>query len=244
MDSGFLIVVAVAVVGFSLVGLLGYLSYLSTKKRREAFAARAAERGWTYAVSDNRFVTRFSGTPFGTGDDREATNVVTGRHFGRAFEAFDYEYTTTSTSTDSEGHTTTSTQRHTFAVVAVEVGPGLPALSVEPEGFFGRIVGRLTNHDIELESEQFNRAFTVHCPDRKFATDVLDPRMMEYLLTLPDLAWSFRDGALLTVTARQQSLETLDTTLAAVAGILDRVPAFVWQQLFGGTPPDSASPTP
>ena len=55
----------------------------------------------------------------------------------------------------------------------------------------GRLIGRLTNRDIELESEDFNRAFTVSCPDRKFASDVLHPRMMEFLLQHRALAFRF-----------------------------------------------------
>src|SRR5205085_3018749 len=50
--------------------------------------------------------------------------------------------------------------------------PILPALSVTPEGMFSRFFGRLTNSDIELESEDFNRAFRVTCPNRRFASEI------------------------------------------------------------------------
>ena len=65
------------------------------------------------------------------------------------------------------------------------MGISLPPLSVDPENFLERFVGRLTGNDIDLESEEFNRAFTVGCPDRKFASDVLHPQMMEFLLAAP-----------------------------------------------------------
>ncbi|MET3960101.1 hypothetical protein ABIE44_000035 [Marmoricola sp. OAE513] len=220
-------VVLIAIVGFGIVGVLGYFSWLAAKKRREALAALAASRGWTYTERDDRYVDEFDGSPFGTGHDRRATNVLSGTYDGRVFLAFDYRYSTTEHYTDSDGHSRTRTETHPYSVIALQIGAQAPNLSVSPEGFFGRMVGRLTNNDIEMESEQFNRAFTVHCEDRKFATDVLHPLMMEYLLTLPDLAWSFRGSSLVTVEAGQHSLETLDATLAAIDGILDRVPGFV-----------------
>lgn len=36
--------------------------------------------------------------------------------------------------------------------------------------------------DIEFESEEFNRAFTVKCDDRRFANALIDGRMMAWLL--------------------------------------------------------------
>jgi Protein of unknown function (DUF3137) len=57
---------------------------------------------------------------------------------------------------------------------------------LEREGVFGRLADHIGLHDIELELEDFNRAFTVHCKDRKFATDVLDQQMMSWLLERKD----------------------------------------------------------
>src|SRR5665809_126291 len=153
MDSGLIIGIAVLVVVLFIV--IAVMSAIAAQKRRAGIAALAAQRGWTYAERDDRWCDAFQDSPFGTGHNRKATNVLTGQFDGRPFVSFDYVYYTTETSTDSEGRTTT------------------------PEGMFGSLVGRLTNTDIELESEDFNRALTVNCPDRKFASDVLHPRMME-----------------------------------------------------------------
>jgi hypothetical protein len=219
------------VIGFGLVAVVGFLGYLAAKKRREELAALATARGWTYAASDSRYVDRYSGSPFGQGHDRQANNVLTGVHDARPFAAFDYRYSTTSTNTDAQGRTTTHTEVHNFSVIALQVGVLLPDLAVSPEGFLSRMVGRLTGKDIEFESEDFNRAFTVTCSDRKFATDVIHPRMMEYLLTLRELAWSFRGDALVTVSAGQHSPALIDQTLSQIDGIVDLVPEFVWKEV-------------
>ena len=94
--------------------------------------------------------------------------------------SFDYEYKTQTTNGKQ-----TTTQVHRFSVLGLSMGIRMPPLSVDPENFLERFVGRLTGNDIDLESEEFNRAFTVGCPDRKFASDVLHPQMMEFLLAAP-----------------------------------------------------------
>lgn len=223
-------------------GLIAYAGYLAAKKRREALAGLAAARGWTYAERDDQYVDRFSGAPFGLGHRRRAENVLTGNHDGRSFVAFDYCYYTTETSTDAQGHTRTREQAHPYSVIALNLGAAVPELSVTPEGFFGRMVGRLTNSDIELESEVFNRAFTVHCADRKFATDVLHPRMMEYLLKDPDLGWSLRDQSLLLVHAGRHAVPEIDAKLLVGDGILDQVPGFVREQFGLPNPPPPSAP--
>ncbi|RNL79476.1 DUF3137 domain-containing protein [Nocardioides marmorisolisilvae] len=217
------------VLGFGLVGLVGYLGYLSAKKRREELAALAAKRGWTWTERDDSWADRFDDAPFGLGHNRQARNILRGTYDGRDMIAFDYVYHTTETSSGPNNTTTTREQSHGFSIIAIGTGARFPHLKVTPEGMVGRFFGRLTNTDIELESEAFNRAFTVNCDDRKFATDVLHPQMMEYLLTLPDLAWSTRNDTVMVVEAGQHSAVQLDASLKAIDGILDRIPDFVWK---------------
>ena len=226
MSSGVLGVVFV--VGFLLVVGAAVAGYLAARKRRQALLDLSAARGWTFAEEEPLLVDRFSGPPFGEGFGRRATNVVYGSHDGRDFVAFDYEY---KTQTGSGKNQTTST--HRFSVLALSTRAVLPPLSVDPENVLERLVGRLTDTDIDLESETFNRTFTVSCPDRKFASDVLHPQMMEYLLEYPRLGWRFERDSLIVVATGQRSLEAIDSTLAFMDGITDRIPEFVWHQARG-----------
>jgi hypothetical protein len=221
------------------------VSFVAAKKRREALSLLATQRGWHFAARDDGWVERFDGAPFGLGHDRQALNVLTGGYDGRSFVAFDYRYSTTETSTDAQGHTQTHTEVHPYSVLGLDAGASFPDLAVTPEGFFGRMVGRLTNTDIELESEMFNRAFTVTSPDRKFTTDVLHPRMMEHLLQIPDRGWALRGGWLLAVRSGRHSVVELDSRLHDLDGILDLIPDFVWKTARGGdVPPQASSPSP
>jgi hypothetical protein len=223
--SGFVILVVLAVAaGIALV----VFSFVQAAKRREAMSAYAVSRGWRYEESQPLLVDRFDGAPFGIGHGRSATNAVYGQHDGRDFVSFDYKYLTTSGS-GKDRRTTT----HSFSVLALSMGVPLPSLRVDPENLLERVVGRVTNTDIELELEDFNRAFTVSCPDRKFASDVLHPQMMEFLLQHPDVGWRFERDSMLMVSGSQRSVEEIDATLALMDQITDRIPDFVWRQLRG-----------
>ncbi len=210
---------AVAVVVFS---------YLAAKRRREAMAAYAAGRGWRFEADQPLLVDRFSGPPFGLGFGRRAYNVLYGSHEGRDLVSFDYEYKTRSTNGKQ-----TTTQVHRFSVLGLSMGIHMPPLSVDPENFLERFVGRLTGNDIDLESEEFNRSFTVGCPDRRFASDVLHPQMMEYLLEHRQVGWRFEQDSMLMIAHGQRTPGQIDATIEVMDGITDRVPEFVWLRLKG-----------
>ncbi|HEX6151608.1 DUF3137 domain-containing protein [Nocardioides sp.] len=230
MDSGVFVVLFV-IVAAAAVGI-GILGHLAAKKRREGMAALAYARGWTYTERDDRWHDRFQGSPFGLGHTRRSTNVLQGSYDGRPFVAFDFVYHTTQVQTT--GKTTTTRQvPHHFGIVALDMGTAFPPLEVTPEGFVGRFIGRLTDSDIELESEAFNRAFTVTCPDRKFASDVLHPRMMEVLLQYPESAFRFERTWILDVESGTVPLESIVPRLQRVDTVVDQIPEFVWREVRG-----------
>jgi hypothetical protein len=223
-------IVLIFVAGLCLVALVAFLAHLAEKRRREQMGAYAATRGWTWTERDDRWCDRFDGAPFGLGHNRQARNVLEGTHDGRGFVAFDYVYYTTEHSTDSQGRSQSREVSHSYSVIGLEVGADVPPLQVTPEGFFSRAVARLLNRDIELESEEFNRAFTVTCPDRKFAYDVLHPRAMEYLLTVRDVAWRTTSGWILTIESGKHEVVDIDRRVAVVDRILDLLPDYLRRQ--------------
>jgi uncharacterized protein DUF3137 len=226
-DVAPLVVALVALFLAVAVGAVGY-RYLAARKRREELVAFAAARGWTFVQEEPRLVDRFSGPPFGSGFGRRAYNVLFGTHDGRDLVSFDYEYRTRT----SNGKQTTTTV-HRFSVLGLSMGVVMRPLSVDPENLLDRFVGRLTADDIDMESEDFNRAFTVSCPDRKFASDVLHPQMMEFLLAHPHLGWRFEQDSMLVIAPGRRAPEQIDATLSVMDGITDRVPEFVWVRLRG-----------
>jgi hypothetical protein len=200
--------------------------YLLERKRRERLMQFAVMRGWRYVAEDPRLVTRWDGAPFGKGDRRRARNVLTGQEAGRPFTAFDYSYETYST--DSKGHRKTTT--HRFGVCAVPLPAGLGVVEVVPEDVFTRMasaVGLMA--DIELESEDFNRAFRVRAADPKLASDVLGPRTMHHLLATRPEAWRLQGAHILSWHDGRLEPAEVVRTCAVLAQVIDGIPAFVWK---------------
>jgi hypothetical protein len=217
-------------VGIAVLLAIGVLVvYLGLRKaiaRRRLLAAYAVTRSWRYEREQPLLVGRFSGPPFGIGESRRAYNALFGTHRGRALVAFDYEYETKKI----DGK---QTETHVFSVLALNTGVPMPPLRVDPEGFLDRLVGGIFGGDIDLESEEFNSAFSISCPDRKFASDVLHPRMMEYLLQHRQVGWRFEQDSMLTVVQGQRTPAQIDAIIEVMDGITDLVPEFVWLRLKG-----------
>ncbi len=70
-----------------------------------------------------------------------------------------------------------------FSYLAVQLPcRGTPELVIRHSGMKDLAPSPLGPPRVSLESEAFNRKFAVRCDDKKFAFDVLHPRMMEFLM--------------------------------------------------------------
>ena len=216
----------IVVVALAVVGAVAYLRWRAEQQRRQALASFALSKGWSYAASNPRLVDAWQGTPFGQGDHRRTANVITGETSGLPLTAFDYSYQTHSS--DSKGNR--STQTHRYTICALRLPAYLPGLEVTTDNVLRRLGDALGfGDDVELESEDFNRRFRVSARDRKFATDVLNPRTMELLLARRPLRWRITGADILSWDDGQLTptrlLEVSSTLAAVVAG----VPSFVWR---------------
>lgn len=114
---------------------------------------------------------------FQRGDGRGVENVVYGDWQETHVIAFDYWYYVES----SDGKTTSRTYYRSDCVL-VPVDADCVRLQIGPETFASKVAGALSFHDQQFESEAFNDAFKVACDDARFATALIDARMMEWLL--------------------------------------------------------------
>ena len=172
----FLVIAVLAVTAVVVVGTL------VRRRRREAIATWAAERGWQVLGADRHLAKRWPGPPFAVGSSRRSSEILSGQVGGRQALSFRYTYTTTS----GAGETQTS-QDHEHHVVAVFLPAPLPVLALTPESLGTRIATAFGGQDIRFESAQFNSRWRVTSPDPRFAHDILHPRTLERLLR-PDAA--------------------------------------------------------
>lgn len=192
--DGWIILVFVV---FAIVGIVGiYFSYQAQQRRLMELTQFAAARGWRFDASkdhshDGRY-EHFS--LFTQGSDRYAYNTIRGALAvdGQSWplQLGDYHFTTQQTS----GKTTT-TVTHALSYVLLETPHlGLPDLFIRREGFFDKIASVLGFDDIDFESAQFSDRFIVKSRDKRFAYDVLHPRMMEFMLEGDAPTMDFRQG--------------------------------------------------
>ena len=161
---------------------MAYVQHQRKLERQRQLGAFALGLGLDFSIEDP-FQTL--GEPFALlqrGDGRGVENVLWGTWQGVALRAFDYWFY--EESTDSKGHTSKSYSRYDCVLAPIEAR--CPPLQISEENVFTRLADALTFRDIEFESEEFNRRFTVRGPDERFATAFCDARMMAWLLEHAD----------------------------------------------------------
>jgi hypothetical protein len=154
------------------------------KERREALAALATELGFRFdPSSDSHHDDEYAHFEiFRKGHSRSAYNTLSGQIEidGRTYptKAGDFTYKVTSSNGKT---TTTSTYRFSYAILHLPF-QGVPDLLIRKEGIFDKIASVIGFDDIDFESAEFSRRFLVKGPDKRFAYDIVHPRMMEFLM--------------------------------------------------------------
>ncbi len=162
-----------------------YANYLAENRRREEMAALADELGWRFDPhKDRNHHRRYGGLQvFDRGHSRAAYNTIIGRIDTKdrpfAVRMGDFTY--------SEQRGTGKhrrTQRYQLSYILVHLPyDGVPYLLIRPERVADKFLDLVGFDDIDFESTEFNRSFTVRSSDKRFAYDVLHPQMLEYFMS-------------------------------------------------------------
>ncbi|MCA8970415.1 MAG: hypothetical protein KDC95_11545 [Planctomycetes bacterium] len=180
-----------------IAGIAAYAQWLADKKRREELGAFASARGFRFdPESDRGHDDRYRQFEiFRKGHSRVARNTMTGRIelFGRPCSICcgDFRYKITTSNGKSS-----STKTYRFSYLIVHPPWDTPALLIREEGWFDKVAGAFGFDDIDFESDEFSRRFYVKSSDKRFAYDVLHPRMMEFLLSDPPAMIDIEDRAM------------------------------------------------
>ena len=169
---------ALPFLGIAILILVAYLNWRLRKKRREAWASLATSLGCAFSprvVLGNPFLTSPQ-DPLSRDPSQRTYNVMHGVYKGHQLRCFDYRYS----AVGNEGEDSRKSFFLTCLVVQAPIP--FPPLSLRPEGFRDHLRHAIGIEDINFESDEFNRKFSVACPDRKFAYDVIHQGAIEYLL--------------------------------------------------------------
>jgi hypothetical protein len=181
--AGFEILFFILIVAAVIVGAI--FSHRAAKKRQQDLMELAARLGLSFTPERSQQVAlRYAFLDrLGKGSNRYAFNVLSGTHHAERVAAFDYHYETHST--DSKGRR--QTHHHYLSCCVLDLPIDCPELLVGRESFLSKIAQALGYDDIDFESAEFSRTFCVRSKDRRFAYDICNPQMMEYLLANRDL---------------------------------------------------------
>jgi hypothetical protein len=158
------------------------------------------------------------------GDNRYATNILSGTYRQNQVVAFDYHYETQST--DGKGHT--QTHDHWFSFLILTLPAVFPDLTIRREGFFTKIAEVFGYEAIKFESAEFSKTFCVRSPDKKFAYDVCNANMIEYLLANRDLSVEIENQVIALAFNTRISVEDIENDLQRLVEIRARLPEYLF----------------
>lgn len=199
---------------------------IAARKRREAMFELSTRLGFQFTSEKDyslakqyEFLNRLA-----QGDNRYAYNILSGAYQQHSILAFDYHYQTYST--DSKGNR--QTDHHHFSCFILRLPRIFPELVITREGLFSKIAQAFGYDDIDFESAEFSRKFCVRSKDKRFAYDVCNAQMMEYLLANDDLNIEIERDALAIAFPSCLDAPKIETNLRRLLEIRLRMPEYLF----------------
>ena len=210
-------------------------SFYLKHQRRQGLLTFAKRHGYAYTAHAPSGLLAHGFPLFYKGDGRGAENGIIGKWKDMDFRAADFWYY--DETRDAQGRS--SRNYHRFSVAAVEIPAWLPDITIGRENLLTALADRLGLSDIDFESEEFNRAFQIKSKNRKFAFELIDPRMMQWLLSC-DRRFGFEIHAkgILIYSKRLKPTELLPL-IGSLKQFRDRIPRLVWNE-YGHAPKTDA----
>ena len=205
----------------AVIAIVAIFAHLSAKQRREAMRALAARLGLHFAPGKDRDLARRYEfiDKMRAGRDRYAFNILYGNYRDHDVTLFDYHYKTGSGK---------DTHHHYLSFFILRLPISVPELTIGPEGFFSKIAQAVGYDDIDFESHEFSRKFCVRSRDKKFAYDVCNARMIEYLLSNTDLTMEMELDSLAISFQRRLKLEQIEPNLQRLITVRSLMPDYLF----------------
>jgi len=212
--------IAVLLAGLVLVVAIGaYFHY----QREAAFARVAASLGLRFSERDESSVRQLGFPLFHGGLGTESGNLVSGTLRGSPVAAFDFAYWTEWRDSKGIAHR----EYHRFLCAVTDLAVACPALTIAHRGLIGSVAGALGLDGIQFESDEFDRVYRVTCADRRFASALVDPAMMAWLLDAPSPVTFQTAGGHLLAAATDRRPEAIPGLFHALLAFRAHIPAFV-----------------
>jgi hypothetical protein len=215
---------AVIVVALLVAGGVWYFQFQLRQKRIANLMLTAQRLGFEFSVDDVDNTIGYPFDLFSRGDGQGIENVMWGERNGVPTRAFDFWYF--DESTDSKGRRSRS--YHRFTCATMTIAADCPQLRIGHEGFFSRLGSAIGFKDVELEYDDFNREYRVHCDDQKFAFSLLDGRMMEFLLQVSSIEALEIVGPFVLVATSKLASDDWPALVETAEQFHEHIPNVVW----------------
>ena len=197
-------------------------AWLRERRRTAAFRELARRLGLKYHRRSRGMPRQYSFlNKLAQGHTRYAFNILDGVYKGHEIRAFDYHFATGSGKNRTD---------HYFSFFMLRLPRPFPELRVYPENFLSKIGQTLGYEDIDFESIEFSKAFTVRSKDKKFAYDICHTRMMEYLLQHQKMAFEIERDWLAVSTDKRIDPAQVPARLDQLIEMRALFPEYLWQQ--------------
>jgi hypothetical protein len=218
MDTGE-ILVFVLMAGIVVTAII--FSSIAARRRRAELSELAVRMGLDFSPErDEAFATEWGFlNKLNHGSERYAFNKLAGQYQGHHVFVFDFHYRTGSGK---------NTQHHHLTCFILVLPDGFPELTIGPEGLLSKLAQAFGYDDIDFESAEFSRAFCVRSKDKKFAYDVCNPQMIEFLLANRDLEIEIQGLALSLASNGQLAASKIEFNLRRLLGIRLRLPDYLF----------------
>lgn len=198
---------------------------IRARKRLEGLFELAQRLGLDFsAAEDYALADRYNFLKqLAQGENRYARNVLSGTYQQNQVLAFDFHY-----ETHTQGKSGRQTHHHWFSFFILTLPAFFPDLTIRRENFFTKVAEVFGYQDIKFESAEFSKAFCVRSPDKKFAYDVCNAKMMEYLLANRDLSIEIENQVLALAFDTCLSVEQVESNLQRLVEIRSRLPEYLF----------------
>jgi hypothetical protein len=213
------------------VGLFWLHRWAQRDRRRQAMARFARKYGFDFRAKDAKAMSG-DFRLFGRGDGSAARNALSGIWRGVQVKTLDYDYFGTKA---SWGFYRVKRWRR-FSVGIMELGASVPSVITELNGAAGLSSDYMGFHDVQLESEDFNRRYHVTCDDREFAYKFFDGQMLRWLLAQQELLETEVLGRRALVAMTRLEPEQMGSLLDAAAGFYTHLPSVARQKYQASEP--------
>jgi hypothetical protein len=160
------------------------------------------------------------------GENRYACNVLSGPYRQSEILAFDYHYEISEKGADNE-----LSRTHYYSTAVMVLMPAyFPELLIAPQGLLSKTTELFGGGDINFESAEFSRAFSVRSRDKRFAYDVCNGQVIDYLLANRDLDLQIQNCVLALVSDTQWLAKQVEDNLERLGEIRARLPEYLFQK--------------